>query len=374
MVRFLRRGYLMLVTGLLLGMLLASLLARTYGGRGGTASLARPEEIELVFLYTSEKEGWINEVKPLFEEWFYRKHGIRVRLSLYVTGSHESVNLILRGSVKPDVWSPASSIWIPYLNKKWEELYGGRITGEWYPLVLSPLVIAGWRNLVEKYGVRGFRDLYELARRGVDYKYGHPDPLLSNGGVMALLMEFCEAANKTPDQLTVEDVKRPEVLEFVKTIESRAVYYGKSTGFFGSWAAENGPQAISFFSVYESVVVSNSLKARMKWGVELAAVYPSIGVLYSDHPLVMIEAPWVDDWEKLAARELLLFLLQPEIQRLAEKYGFRPVNPLVELDAEIFSEENGVRLRIGVPGLRPPRGEVLEAILTAWVEVRNPGV
>ncbi|MCD6357518.1 MAG: substrate-binding domain-containing protein [Thermoproteales archaeon] len=370
----LRRGYLMFATGLLLGLVAASLLARVYGvGRGGAIE-GRPEEIELILLYTSEKEGWLNAVKPLFEKWFYEKYGIRLRLVLYVTGSHESVNLILRGSVKPDVWSPASSIWIPYLNERWGELHGGRIAGEWYPLVLSPLVIAGWSDLVEEYGVRSFRDLYRLAKAGVNFKYGHTDPLLSNSGALTLLLEFCEAANKTPDQLTVDDIRDPRVLEFVRTIESKAVYYGKSTGFLGSWAAENGPQAISFFTVYENVVISNSLKARAKWGVGLRAVYPSIGVIYSDHPLVMIDAPWVDEWKRLAARELLLFLLQPHVQELAEKYGFRPVNPLVPLDPEAFSPENGVVPKIPVPALKPPSGEVLEAILEAWVEVRNPGV
>lgn len=374
MVRLPRRGYLMLFTGLLAGFLLASAMARVYSGGGGGGGFGRPKELELVVLYTSEKEGWFNEIKPMFEEWFYERHGVRLRLAFYVTGSHETVNLILGGSVKPDVWSPASSIWIPYLDKKWRELHGEGIIGGWYPLVLSPVVLAGWRSLIEAYNITGLRDLYRLSEMGVQFKYGHPDAQLSNGGVMALLLEFCEAANKTPDQLTVEDVRDPRVMSFVKAIESHSVYYGKSTGFFGAWAADNGPEAITFFTVYENVVISNSLKARNKWGDSITAVYPSAGVLYSDHPLVLINATWVDDWKRLAAHELLLFLLQPSIQELAQKHGFRPVNPLVQPSPEVFNEDNGVRLAVGVPALKPPSGEVMEAILTAWIEVRNPGV
>ena len=370
-----RRGYLMLLTGLIAGLLAAGLLSRVYGSTGGAGSIGRPERMDLVFLLTSEKEGWINAIKPLFEDYFYRKYGVRLNLITYVTGSHETVNLMLGGSVKPDVWSPASSIWIPYFDKKWRELHGNTsIVGDWYPVALSPVVLVGWSDVIEKYSIKGFGDLYRLARSGVDFRYGHPDPLLSNGGVMALTMEFCEAANKTPDQLTVDDVRNPSVLESVKALESKAVYYGKSTGFFGAWAVDAGPQAITFFAVYENVVLSYAAKAKAKWGVSLKAVYPQLGVLYSDHPLVMIEADWVNDWKRLAARELLLFLLRPDVQELAQQYGFRPVNPLVPLDTDVFNESNGVLSEIKSKALKPPSGNVLEVLLETWVEVRNPGV
>lgn len=369
-----RRGYLLLLSGIIIGLLLGTLMARAYGYGVSVSSTGLPERITLTFLLTSEKEAWVNTIKPLFEKYFREKYGIELELKLYVTGSHETVNLILSGSVRPDVWSPASSIWIPYLEEKWRKTYGGSIVGEWYPIALSPLVLAGWSDLVERYGVKGFADLYRLARVGVDFKYGHTDPMLSNSGLMALLLMFCEATNKTPDQLTIEDVKNPNVLEIVRTIESRAVFYGKSTGFFGEWAVTNGPQAISFFAVYENVVISTAAKARAKWGTGIVAVYPKMGVLYSDHPLVMIDADWVDPWKRLAARELLLFLLQPQAQELAQRFGFRPVNPLVQLDGSIFNESSGVLNEIKARALKPPRGEVLEALLEVWVEVRNPGV
>lgn len=369
-----KRGYLLLLTGIMVGLLCGILMSRIYGYRAGASPSGMPERVELTFLLTSEKEAWINSIKPLFEEHFRRKYGIELELKLYITGSHETVNLILSGSVKPDVWSPASSIWIPYLEEKWRKVHGGSIVGEWYPIVLSPLVLAGWSDLVARYNIRGFADLYTLAREGVDFKYGHTDPMLSNSGLMALLLEFCEALNKTPDQLSIDDIKNPKALEIVKTIESKAVFYGKSTGFFGEWAVENGPQAISFFAVYENIVISTGAKARAKWGSGIVAVYPRIGVLYSDHPIVMIDADWVDPWKKLAARELLLFLLQPQAQELAQRFGFRPVNPLVQLDDAVFNENNGVLREIKAKALKPPRGDVLEAILEVWVEVRNPGV
>ncbi len=115
-----------------------------------------------------------------------------------------------------------------------------------------------------------FKDLYQLAKDGVSYKYGHPDPLLSNGGVMAEVLEFAEALNKKPEDFVLDDFLNKDALDFVRTIESKTVNYGKSTGFFGSWAAENGPTAIDCFAVYESVVISNADKATKTWGDSLS--------------------------------------------------------------------------------------------------------
>jgi len=374
---FVRRGYLLLLVGILIGFLSFSVISMLYSGMkqpSGTSGM--PEEIEIEFLYTSEKQGWIEEVTPKFEEWFQQRFGIKVHVRLIVTGTHDTVNRILDGSIRPTVWSPASSIWVPYLNMKWRAVTGNNydIAVDWAPLVLSPVVLAGWRTFSEQYKIHGFMDLYRLIQEGIDFKYGHPDPLLSNGGTMTLILEFAEAAGKRPDDLTIDDLKNETVINIVKTIESKAIYYGKSTGFFGAWAAENGPNAIHFFGIYESVVLENSLKAFKKWNDPLVAIYPESGTLMADHPFVILNGTWVTPWQRFAATQYLFFLLLPENQELAEKHGFRPAISSVPLDLETFNPSNGVQYEINVPILKPPSGEVMEAIFTAWVQVRNTGV
>lgn len=374
---FVKRGYLILFTGILIGFmafsavsLLYSRIRIQYGNEG------MPTEIEFDFLYTSEKQGWIEEVTPRFEEWFGKSFGMTVHVRLVVTGTHDSVNRILDGSERPTVWSPASSIWIPYVNTKWRNItgYDYDIAVDWTPLVLSPVVLATWTSFVEEHQVNGFMDLYQLAKDGVDFKYGHPDPLLSNGGTMTVVLEFAEAAGKKPEDLSVEDLKNETVIERVRTIESQAIYYGKSTGFFGAWAAENGPDAIHYFGIYENIVLDNSLKAFTKWNNSIVAVYPEAGTLIADHPFVILNGTWADSWQRIAAGQYLFFLLQPENQELAEKHGFRPASSSVPLDQELFNPMNGVQYEVRVPVLRPLKGEVMEAILTAWVKVRNTGV
>jgi Ca-activated chloride channel family protein len=374
---FVRRGYLLLLAGILLGFLSFSAISMLYfGTRQPIGTGGMPKEIEIEFLYTSEKQGWIEEVTPRFEKWFEQRFGIKIRVRLIVTGTHDTVNRILDGSAKPTIWSPASSIWIPYLNMKWRVVMGNNydIAVDWTPLVLSPVVLAGWKTFSEKHQIEGFMDLYRLIKEGIDFKYGHPDPLLSNGGAMTLILEFAEAAGKRPEDLTVEDLKNETVIKIVKAIESKAIYYGKSTGFFGAWAAENGPDAIHFFGIYENVVLENSFKAFRKWGDSLVAIYPKRGTLMADHPFVILNATWVTSWQRFAAGQYLFFLLLPENQELAQKHGFRPAISSVPLDREIFNPSNGVKYEIDVPILKPPKGEVMEAIFTAWVRVRNTGL
>ena len=374
---FIRRGYLLILAGILIGFIAFSAVSVLYSGvRVQSGSSGIPTEISFEFLYTSEKQGWIEEVTPRFEEWFRERFGITVDVGLVVTGTHDTVNRILDGSATPTVWSPASSIWIPYMNAKWRSVTGNNydIAVDWTPLVLSPIVLASWGSVAEQLKVAGFMDLYRLTQQGVDFRYGHPDPLLSNGGTMTVVLEFAEAAGKKPEDLTVEDLKNETVIEIVRTIESRAIYYGRSTGFFGSWAAENGPEAIQFFGIYENVVLDNSLKALGKWGDPLIAIYPEKGILIADHPFVILNATWVDRWQRFAAGQYLFFLLKPEIQELAQKHGFRPASSGVPLDRELFSPSNGIQYEINVPVLKPLKGEVMEAIFTAWVMVRNTGV
>lgn len=375
---FPKQGYILLLIGILLGFMVflaASAITSIGLGGGGSGQEGLPSNISFTFLYTSEKDGWIKDITPTFEQWFFDRFNISVNVDLIVTGSHDSVNLILQESARPTAWSPASSIWIPYLNQKWVDLEKGEeIAQDSTPLVLSPVVIAGWASFFEENNVTGFTDLYRLAKGGTDYNYGHPDPLLSNGGVMAEVLEFAEALGKKPEDFSVADFTNTEALEFVRIIESKTVNYGKSTGFFGKWASENGPTAIDCFTVYESVVISNAELATQKWGDTLVAVYPEDGTLLSDHPYVILNVPWVSEYQKFAASQYLYYLLQESNQDKAQEYGFRPANPSVPLDIEVFNENNGVAFEIKVPTYRPLSGESMENLFTVWPSVKNPGV
>ncbi|MHA1607449.1 MAG: extracellular solute-binding protein [Candidatus Freyarchaeota archaeon] len=343
---------------------------------GGTVS-----SVELTFVYSSEKQGWIEEAESGFEKWFESTFFIDVKCNFIPMGSKESVMQIVNEELHPVAWSPASSIWVPLLNEKWKSSHGSFLVGEGdvKPLVISPVVLATWNNsFYQQHPFKGIRDLREIALTDPDggagdLKYGHTNPHLSNSGACIVLLEFAVAAGKDPDKLTLFDVANPQVQAWVKPLEDEAVQYGKSTGFFGDWAVEGGPKAISVFAVYENVVIEKSKEAKQVWGDSLIAVYPEEGVILSDHPFCILNAPWVTPLQRFAAEKLYEYLMRPEVQNEAQKYGFRPANPSVPLDTNIFNPENGVNATLPRV-LPPPPGYVLEAVVSAWDAVRNQGV
>jgi Ca-activated chloride channel family protein len=367
-------GYLLLLVGILIGFLLFTLIAAVFSVRALKNLIPMEKVLVLRVLYTSEKQSWMEEVVPLFEKYFKDNYGYTVKVESTIAGSHETVNLILHGSSKPVVWSPASSIWIPYLNYKWRKIgYNYDIVGEWHPVLITPTVIITWKSFLEKYNITDFLSLYKLIKEGVEFNYGHPDPMLSNGGVTAVLLEIAEASGKPVEKLTLKDLVNTTVQEIVRTIESRVIYYGKSTGFFGRWAVENGPSALAVFSAYENIVIDNSDEAFKRWGDRLVAVYPSYGTILNDHPFAILNAPWVSEDEKLVAEKFIEYLLSKESQERAVKHGFRPVREDIALSHEVFSPENGVSYSLNVTVHMPPSGEVLEGLFTIWVKLRGRG-
>ena len=102
-------------------------------------------------------------------------------------------------------------------------------------------------------------------------------------------------------------------------------------------------------------------------------MYPRDGTLLSDHPYVMLNASWVDKWQKFAAAQYLFYLLEGQTQEKAQRHGFRPANPSVPLDVEVFNEENGVQYEIQVPILESLPGEAMGILFTVWSDVKHPG-
>ena len=105
----------------------------------------------------------------------------------------------------------------------------------------------------------------------------------------------------------------------------------------------SGPEKINVVLAYENLVI---LENRAAGERRLVAIYPEEGVLMSDHPFCILSAPWVSEREREVARALLEFLLREDIQAMAMKYGFRPVNPAVALDEGIFNPRWGVQAEI----------------------------
>ena len=335
--------------------------------------------VVLTMVYGSEKRGWIQRVAPLFQSWWKEQHPDRsLEIHFIALGSRESMNQIILGEIKPTVWSPASSVWIPLANYMWKQEYGGErpLVESWKPLVASPVVIATWRQYAAQHNITSWDSVHRIAvSPNSDLKFAHTDPQLSNSGFMALLMEVSAAAGCFTQNLTYGDLLRSDVRQWLRDVEGKAVMYGESTGFLADQATTSGPSSLNVLVVYENLVIEKNKQGEPKarWGQNLVAIYPSEGVLMSDHAFCVLNAPWVSEDQRKAAEEFCSFLTLPEIQRIAMEHGFRPVNPDVRLDPNIFNQENGVSDVIPCPILESPLdGMVLQRITDLWI-ISRPG-
>jgi Ca-activated chloride channel family protein len=349
---------------------------------------ARPADapdgpFELEFVYGSEKEKWIAEATQAFNDTRPTIQGQPFVVKHKPMGSGDTVDELIRGTTKAHLISPASSAYLD-LGNAWARARGQAdlVGGKRQNLVLSPVVIAMWRPMAEALGwpatPLGWQDLRDLARapdgwgskghpEWGPFKFGHTHPESSNSGLCTLLCEVY-AANPGKNRLEVKDVEAADTAAFLKDLEQSVVHYGDSTGFFAKKMAKGGRKFLSAAVLYENLVIESYGK-KDKGADELVAIYPKDGTLWSDHPVAVVERPWVKPWHREAAQQYVDFLRGKEQQqRAVDKYGFRPDNVEgVLIRSPIDSAHGADPNKPDRSMLRePPEPEVMTACIKAW--------
>lgn len=301
---------------------------------------------------------------------------------------------------QPVIWSPAASGWGSVVNQRLADKGQAAIAPASKAFMLTPLVIAMPKPMAEALGYPakpvGFKDIAELAKDPQGWaRYGHPEwgpfrlgktnPNFSTSGLNFTMAEYYAATGKTKG-LTSEDLDRPDVEQFAKDVESAVVHYGDTTLTFlnNLYRADARGTALTYTSavaVEEKSVLdynSGNPDGELAPGevlrppkVPLVAIYPSEGTLYSDNPLIILDAPWVSADQKQAAELFRDYVLQPANQQRVLQYGFRPGNPQVAVGAPIVAA-NGVDPDQPQAVLEVPSPPVLVKALDKWAEQRKP--
>ena len=196
---------------------------------------------------------------------------------------------------------------------------------------------------------------------GIPITYVHTAPTRSNSGLQTLVAQFAAIANKQPEDLTLADVKQYQ--EQVKQVQNKITRYGKSTGNLARSMRENGVFWASVGSVYESLVIDANSKL-VNASTKYRAVYPQ-ATFTSNIRAILPDAPWVSSVERAAATQIIEYMRQPEIQKIAADLGLRPGVPGVPLGNK-FSATFGVQPQAKYDSYRPPQPEVVEAMLDSW--------
>ncbi|HEY3055848.1 MAG TPA: VWA domain-containing protein [Thermoanaerobaculia bacterium] len=355
-------------------------VSRERSSESSVATERDPQKtVTLTFTYGSEKEAWIKDVTDAFNRG---DHKIAGGKSIYVEaipmGSGDCIDEILQGTRETDITSPASAAFIALGNAQSRAKSGADLIGSTDSLVVSPVVIAMWRPMAQALGWPakpvGWSDILALARepKGWEakghpewgpFRFGHTHPESSNSGLISILAEVYAASGKKAG-LTLADVNSEKTASFVHGIEQSVVHYGSSTGFFGKKMFANGPRYLSAAVLYENMVIE-SYNGQNEGGFPVVAIYPREGTFWSDHPVGVVNRPWVNADKKEAAKIYTTFLLAKEQQQKAIPFGFRPASVDVQLAAPI-DEAHGVDPREPKTTLEVPRPDVMDAILKLW--------
>jgi Ca-activated chloride channel family protein len=296
---------------------------------------------------------------------------------------------------QPVIWSPASSGWAAIVNER----AGSAIAPPGTPFMLTPLVIAMPQPMAEALGYPdtpiGFADIVTLANDPAGWATaGHPEwgpfrlgktnPNYSTSGLNFTIAEYYAATGKSAG-LSIEDLARPDAVDFAKNVESAVVHYGDITmTFLNNWfATDLRGTSLTYASAVaieeKSVIDYNrgNPDGELAVGevprvprVPLVAIYPEEGTLFSDNPFIVLDAPWVTPEQKEAARLFEEFVQRPENQQKVLEFGFRPNNPNVAVTSPI-SAEFGVDPSQPRAELEVPAPEVLVQLLDSWAEHRK---
>ncbi len=355
------------VVGLFALLIACAGLGPTTGGDGPPSNALR-----ISIAYSPEKEKWLNEQIPRFNQQRVAIEGRPV----FVEGLNKSSGVarteIKNGALNVTVWSPSASTWLEVLK---QESGNPNVAVSSNPLVLTPVVIGMWRPMAEAMGWPnqpiGWSDMLALIEDPQGWgKFGHPewgrfswghtDPEVSTTALSTLIAEFYAASGKQRN-LTVADVQRPEAQQFIRDLGRGIKHYGYNTLIFSSNMKKFGMAYISAFPMEEITLIDfNKFDPPP---TPLVAIYPREGTFWHDNPFIVLSS--ASEAERQAARAFYDFLLTPESQQAAMSYGFRPANLDVPL-ADPISPAYGVDPQGVQTVLELPNAEVIVAVKNAW--------
>ncbi|GHG64857.1 substrate-binding domain-containing protein [Comamonas sp. JC664] len=342
---------------------------------------------EITFLYSTEKQAWVEEAAADFQ----KAHPL-IRVNLVGRGSLEAAQAILEGRERPTVWSPADSAVLRMLESDWatdaarEPLFAADGDAAPRPLVVTPLVFVAWEDRAEALTrARGGRAVsWRLVQEAVSsdrgwpavggkpewgfVKLGHTNPTHSNSGLQALLLAALEFYGKQGG-LTVADLLEPRFQAWLSALERGVGRFEQTTGALMADMVRFGPARYDVAVVYENLAIAQLSQPEGPWGA-LRVLYPPL-TFWSDHPAAVLQGEWVLPRQREAALEWLRYLRSRPVQQRALAYGFRPADPTVPMRAEdaespfLRMEAQGIQVDVP-PSAEVPDGAVVRNLLTLW--------
>ncbi|XWX04414.1 VWA domain-containing protein [Aggregatilineales bacterium SYSU G02658] len=385
-----------------------AVLAGCTGSSGGGSAAVPANAIEISIIYAPESADYLPTIMNQFNESY--RQGINPvtgqRLAagerpIFITGRDGSSGTIMQGIVnavltpnsenvaRPTIFQPSVRHWLALANyQARRELFD---LGDSPATANAPVVMAIWESRLRAirqtvgYDDIGWEELLMVinsangwqdfglpnARRTVFY--GHTDPFVSSTGLSTLIAEFYAAARAAgidERTLSLATVNNEEVREGVRAIEQLIRHYSTRTTEFKNYIAQ-GPEYLDFVALEENdlIAINRGLTAYQP-PERLVALYPKEGTFFHDHPMAVVNANWVTDEQRAAARVFIEYVRLPAQQEYIMQFGFRPVIPGVPLGFP-FEEQYGVTKEGPSVLLDAPPPDVIAAVQNTWEFVKK---
>lgn len=203
------------------------------------------------------------------------------------------------------------------------------------------------------------------------FKLVVPDPRKNVGGLTAMISaagEYYDRPNVSTEDVTKADFQSwlKELLGATTDLSGASAYTSEDFALFGYSVGDGG-------LLLESDLLNNMQGIVNRWGEPLSIRYPKY-VTWFDFPLSIWIGPETSALQKNAALEFERYLLSPEIQQEAIRYGLRPVSSEVavtDVEDSPFAQWQNQGVAAVVPrtsAMRSPDRDVLQTLLR-WFEL-----
>ncbi len=213
------------------------------------------------------------------------------------------------------------------------------------------------------------------------------DPTTSSTGRSLHLALYSIAANKSPEDLTIDDVNDPDVVAYVKefqglidhyligtTVLNTKIYQGTRYGHFFIMPEDN---LIHLYEGTEKSYLNGKKTTAPPIEERMVMIYPKEGSMPRKNCACIVQADWVRAEQVEASRQWIDYIREDEQQRAFMAAGFRPGTGLPLTDpASKIKSEFGLNPEEPKAVLNPSltKPEVAAAIDGNWEQVKRPGI
>ena len=213
----------------------------------------------------------------------------------------------------------------------------------------------------------------------------YTDPTTSSTGRSLLLGLYAIAAEKSPEELTLEDVNDPEVVEYIREFQSLIDHYSIGTTVLNT-KIHQGPRYGHFFimpednlihlyeGTEEAFIGGKLVTAPPIKPGSMVMIYPREGAMPRNNCACIVQADWVTGEHADAAQRWIDFIMEDEQQLAFMAAGLRPGT-----DLSLDNPMSKINSRYGLDPRTPPaliipsliEPAVAAAIDEAWQDARG---